>query len=745
MMPGLIVSIGDSMARTPRNIGPETLALIEAAPVSFIRELVLRRETDSEPALDAHLPAGESSDSDGFRMALIAALDAEHPENLLPMEDRCRRIRRLADGKGPASLDILVVQQLSHDENMAYGDQLDELCRSAWSFLNHRLTFEDAEAFHAARQYRDYGQMYDAFEVDVEDASAIDAVAVDEEALAARIAKLLDLSSKCSIRAINLPKTASHPASLMLIVRHPGPLSSVFSHKTNGLKGTIYYRPSNEATLIWTPQTRQMEICAHSPDVRQKVGVGFAEVVLQQDMSRKPLTWRRYDLSRFRTSLSLDIPEHEGCEIQAVQLIEIELRLGTWSRRLALKVSIEDDIETIAKRYLGASDVFRRAEGFSRISIAVKYVELGSRKPRSLNMQIGNNRSNLQSKRDPDERALGYALLDHWGILNAFRQLDDDEARSNLPQLLELHDLPESEVTGRYLQERGLDVRRLIKAGIIDLRGRQNVILIDDDEDFGEVSLEPSGQDDAVQATGLHGQNLGTRSTEDILRYALKRDWLEETILKLIKPAVTRPSITSLDEDLVCLGRMKLDAAEVPLYLARRLEIPGTTRRLDLILRGRQELGIGIVLAAGATPFHYLGPNVVVRILDHLADDVALLSKDSVAQAFLGGRHMALGGASIALLKSSTQSATLHIPGKPSLAILGANQIKIFERLVAAHVAGSPDVKASALTEGCEVQSPQQAFRMETWKSILNVYLGQGAKRGFWRLIVDVPLSDQAV
>ncbi|MEH0072889.1 hypothetical protein V6L77_26000 [Pannonibacter sp. Pt2-lr] len=57
----------------------------------------------------------------------------------------------------------------------------------------------------------------------------------------------------------------------MLIVRHGGPLSSVHDHRDDGRRGTIYYRPPNEATLIYTPAIRQIEVCADSPVVRQAV------------------------------------------------------------------------------------------------------------------------------------------------------------------------------------------------------------------------------------------------------------------------------------------------------------------------------------------------------------------------------------------------------------------------------------------------------------------------------------------
>lgn len=42
--------------------------------------------------------------------------------------------------------------------------------------------------------------------------------------------------------------------------------------------------------------------------VRQTVSDSFAEVVLGHDISQKPLTWKRYNLSRFRSSLLLQLP-----------------------------------------------------------------------------------------------------------------------------------------------------------------------------------------------------------------------------------------------------------------------------------------------------------------------------------------------------------------------------------------------------------------------------------------------------
>jgi hypothetical protein len=96
---------------------------------------------------------------------------------------------------------------------------------------------------------------------------------------------------------------------------------------------------------------------------------------------------------------------------------------------------------------------------------------------------------------------------------------------------------------------------------------------------------------------------------------------------------------------------------------------------------------------------------------------------------------MAMGGSTPIVHKYAAQSGTLYVPGKSPLSLVGANQIRIFERLVEEHLAGSPDVKAGTLLEGAKSQSPQHAFRSKMWNSILDVYITKGASRGYWRLV----------
>jgi hypothetical protein len=727
------------MARKSCPAGRFTRGLIEEAPIDLILGVFKARgqENDNEPDFGLEEVLENEPDGDQ-RERILQTLCNFDKDDLTPLEQRCGRVRNLAEGKGVTSLDTIVEKRLSNEELVEYGNQPDPLCRSIWTFLNARKAFEDAESFYFARQYRDHGKMYDAFEVELENSANLEAGSVDEKALANRITEVLQLKTKCTVTAMDLPATKPHPASVMLIIRHGGPLSSVHNFRNDGRRGTIYFRPPNEATLIYSPATRQIEICADSPTVRQQVSGAFAEVTLNHDVSRKPLTWKRYNLARFSSSLALPVPRIEKFEIQSAKVLEVEVRLGDWKRKLSLKVSIDDDIEDVATKYLGPNNIFKRAGMFTRIGIAVAYNKIGDEKERSLNITISGSKScNLQSNKDPEVRSLGFALLAEWGILNAFKQIASGDLRALFPRLVQLFDRGGDEITGAELREIGLDPIHLIEGGFLERRDRQDIVLITEDGIDGEARIKPSSTPGMVSAIGPFGEDAGKYPLADMERFQINRQWLQETVLQLVEPLLTKKTSQDIDQDLVLLGDMGTDGGSTPVYFARRLGDLAVINKLDQLLRARNTSGIGIVLSASPGTLTCLGPNVVVPILGHLEKDseTQVLSWDAIIQTLDNGRNLAMGGNTVAILKSDVQSAMLCIPGKKPLALLGAKQMRIFERLVAAYNTGSPDVKTADLIDGMGANSPRQAFKKAKWNSIVGVYIVNSA-RGYWRLVV---------
>ena len=172
------------------------------------------------------------------------------------------------------------------------------------------------------------------------------------------------------------------------------------------------------------------------------------------------------------------------------------------------------------------------------------------------------------------------------------------------------------------------------------------------------------------------------------------------------------------------------------MHLARRLGRPDTANRLDAILRGRQALGVGIVLSSAKSPFGHIGPNVVIAITEHLTGEATqTLAINSIGLAFQTGRNLALGGSTIALLRSGAQSAVLYIPGKQPLPLHSSIQIKLFDVLITAHLKDSPDVHWTDMLRGSDVKSPGDAFNSQVRSGIVGQYFEKAKVKGFWRLV----------
>ncbi|MFK7942273.1 MAG: hypothetical protein AB8B85_05070, partial [Paracoccaceae bacterium] len=577
-----------------------------------------------------------------------------------------------------------------------------------------------------------------ALEVDLDMDMHLDTATLDEEALKAALSDELDLPEEFSLRAMDLPPSTNYPHSLMLVVRHGGRRSSVQNFR-KGRREAIYIIPPNEIILIYTPELRQIEVCANVPALRPEVARVFAKTALNHDVSSKPLTWKRYNLARFREALTLPVPQIDGLDVTSARVVESEVRLGNWSRKLALKVTLEDQVQDIADRYLGGNNIFRRAEGFSRIGIAVSYFRQGEDKSRTLRINItGTRRCNLQGNRDPEERGLGYALLREWGILTAFEPIDADDLRAMLPHLVNLHELPDDEVTGGYLTDRGLNIAQLVQGGLLERADRQDVILIDEDDTGDrEVKIGGSNAYGLAEATDLFGHRLGKRPVADLDCYSLNREWLRETISRHLKPLVDRPGAMEVDTTLHLIGEIDIVDAAVPVFLARQLDDVSVLAKLDGLLRAQNSAEPGIVLASGRTRPKFLGPNIVVPLLTRSegVETATMVDRDALVRAFKSGRSLALGGSAPAVLKNDSETASLHVPGKPPLMLTAANQIRIFERLVDAHNAGTPELRTRVLMDGFGTNSPRQAFRSPVWKSIVDVYIIRGTTGRTWRLV----------
>jgi len=111
--------------------------------------------------------------------------------------------------------------------------------------------------------------MYEAFELDAN--AKVDFVWDDavKAALEEQIQERLELTGRCTVTHLQVDKKDAAGQEIpqhLLIVRHGGPLSSVAEYQeADGSRQERYYRPLNEATLLFSPDEGVIEVFSASP------------------------------------------------------------------------------------------------------------------------------------------------------------------------------------------------------------------------------------------------------------------------------------------------------------------------------------------------------------------------------------------------------------------------------------------------------------------------------------------------
>ena len=573
--------------------------------------------------------------------------------------------------------------------------------------------------------------------MDFDHASVADADGIPDAKLFDALQAALGLKGKVIASVLELPETANYPPSFMVALRHPGPLSSIDNHREEGGWTVHYYRPSHEAVLIYTPQLKKIEVASASSEVREVTSKVFAEVVLGRPPSAKPLTRREFNLERFRSSFGLDRPAFDDVEITLASVIEAEVRLGSWSRRLNIKVTIEDKMEDVIQEYVSNSAALIRSFGFTKIVIAIGYTRRSDGRKGTFRVSIsGGSSSDVQSIRDPFLRNLGLRLLEHWELTQNLWALTEGERAQWFGFLLSLYDLPGDTVAVAFFKSAGVDPERLVSARLIARNGRQMIGLAEDDVEVVEVEQETGPEPGTVRQTGSFGEADGLRLDTDAIEYVMDRAWLAETILKAISGALGIRNIETINEFLVALGSIKLGERKVPLYLARRLADLKIRDSVENALRSRHTAGPGLVLAVSNDPPRFLGPNVVIALRDLLLQYGSLgdLDQDEMARRFEANRTLASSAQVAQDVRHTPRSATLIIPGLDPLTLDGAGQIQLIESLVDAATDGTGQRLTKVLMDGMGSDNPRQLFSPGAWAKAHPTYIRHGTSNRYWRL-----------
>lgn len=268
------------MAKSFKN-GVSLHRLLEVSPLNALEEFLTSVDNGQYATIFSEVQWSSATDEAGIqalRAQLLDIASALKSDIAVPLDRHAHRILTLAEGRGVETLNRVATKLFEQAHIDAFAAQLDELGRSLWLYQHQPLLFDEAENLFYADHYRNFGRMYEAFELEAD--TKVDFIWDDavKAALEKRIEERLELTGRCTVTHLQVDKKDAAGKEVpqhLLIVRHGGPLSSIAEyHEADGSRQERYYRPLNEATLLFSPEEGVIEVFSASPSVRQQVAGG---------------------------------------------------------------------------------------------------------------------------------------------------------------------------------------------------------------------------------------------------------------------------------------------------------------------------------------------------------------------------------------------------------------------------------------------------------------------------------------
>ncbi|WP_319289715.1 hypothetical protein [Sphingobium sp.] len=676
------------------------------------------------------------ADEQARRDTMAAAITILKADRTNLIEIEARRVMLMTD-KTPEAM----LRRLGEDPRFAASQglnaQRDAIARSLWAYLETQPLFEAAERAMQVRVYRDHGKLYEAWSLDA--SIPLAAQGVNHEELSAEIADRLQHEDGCKVEAIDLPAENGESQDVLVAVTFFGAYASQKTVRPDKTTEILYFRPPDEMLLVYSQARRRIEVCSRDMVERKLVANIFAADTLKHDVSNKPLTQKTYNLSRFRSSLRLPIPDEEAHRVRRANITEVQVALGGWSRKVSLSVTPEDDIEAIARAVFGAIIPSSGGGYVTKVRFHIEYVDGRGRKGTLQFDVFGRNKSNIQSERDPAKRELGYDLLEAWGVLERIGDLSKPQRKEKLPQLLALYDFTDEKASGQTLDELGIGAAELTGAGFLTRKGWSDVILFDDDE-LGDVVRDVEGDStgDAATLTLIEGGAGPRIPVEDVTQYVIRFDYLRDALRDVLKPMGLKGRVREVANHVHQIGSAQIGLATPSIYLARALSDDKLLEGADRLIRGEGNRIRGIVFVPQEIRFPYIGCNVVLSLKDHIDEETGLIDPEAVRSAYEAAIDPAARGTAVHFRKQGDDAAQITVPGQDPRIVTGAKKVKLFERLYIAYRDREPGVKLAALKEYAGFSQLPQLFGDE-WSEVNGRYL-YSPQRAYWALCGE-PIS----
>lgn len=720
------------------------LELIEKAPVPILKAF------SGLPECQALARGFDwSQDAAALPTALVEHVRHLRKDQRDPAEREALRVLRLASPRG-AQILTTVADQLNDNDLIAAFLAQDggEIGRSVWMRTHSddaaRL-FDVAESILNTSDIRGNKRLYDAFDVPCDDAPPFiwnDSV---KKELESQLTSAMRLGEPCEVVYVPLAdekKNGDTKIIHYLVVRFAGDQVTAVQVVNRNRKSFCYF-PARDATLVYAPDRKVVEVYAHTLSTRAPLANVLSKHGFKAPLSNRPLNRSRYDLSRFALPLKDEKPRLDGVKVERLYLTEAKALLGHSTDAVSLHIDSGAELhDVISRRW--TNHPFSLPGAILGVTLVADLVFEGETAETPLSIVLAEpGRCSLQGEKDHRLREAGTPLLEALGVLKPLHPgsgVDDPNLVVQVARLLECATSP---MDGFALAQLGIDIDRFEDEGIITEGDRitEKVVELADGERFS-VTLERCTDVNQVRYRDpLTGADV-VLSAKHARRWKVHLNWLREEIITALGTALQGVRGKHLDEEPVFLGELDIDGQTVALYFAAKMSSERQYAGVDTALRLRPRAVPGIVLTTASIPFPFAGTNVVIPIEDVLSSAGAQSAIDTtrLKVAYRHGHLAAMGGTAVSLKVSADgHAAVLYLPGKAPWRVTGKGKIAVLQRLVDAYGAGT-HVNTKKLMEDTNCGSPANLFSKNSpWRDYLMKVKGAHA----WQL--NLPTLDEPV
>ncbi|MGA4047807.1 hypothetical protein ACI2TP_10995 [Ralstonia nicotianae] len=672
-----------------------------------------------------------------------------------PAEREALRIVRLASSRG-ATILTSVADQLNDADLFAtfLSQPGGEFGRAVWMRAHSDATarlFEIAESILNTADIRGNKRLYDAFDVPCDDPPPFLWSDKVKRELEAELTRAMRLAEPCEVVHVALADEQDDGEASVahcLVVRFAGEQVTAVQVVNRNRRSFCYF-PARDATLLYAPGRKVVEVYAHTLSTRAPLANVLSAHGFKVPLSSRPLNRSRYDLSRFAQPLTGVKPRLDGAKVERLYLAEARALLGHASDAVTVHLDSGAELHDVMSELWG-NHPFSQPAAILGVTLVAALVFAGETTETPLSIVLAEpGRCSLQSERDLRLRLAGTQLLESLGVLKPLSPgsgMDDPDLIGQVARLLECATSP---MDGFALAQLGIDIERFEDEGILTEGDRitQKVVELADGERF-TVQMERCTDPNLVRYRDPLTGNGIVLPAKHARRWKVHLNWLREEIITALGAALQGVRGKHLEEEPVFLGELDIDSYPVALYFAARLANERQYARVDAALRLRPRAVPGIVLTTASVPFPFAGTNMVIAIENVLADAQSTMAIDTarLKTAYRHGHQAAMGGTAISLKVSADgYAAVLCIPGKAPWRVTGQGKIAVLQRLVDAYAAGTPHVNTKRPMDGTQCGSPANLFsKTSPWRDYMVKVAGAHA----WQLnlpTLDAALEDETM